>query len=274
VFLIYPSVSATVMKLFVCRKITDTSYLVVDFTIQCNAVWARYAKENALYVLLYPIGIPLALFGLLYRNRNRLLVAKTRFWLGFLYDAYELNTWWFEIVDMMYKLFMTSLLAFFPVTGQLPTAMVIAVVYLNVLLLLRPYIRKGDDRLHLLCQVELFLFVTAAYILNYERAVKFSKTTDVLLSVVLCFLTIMLLLFCLLQITGAVRKMIFARLRAQIDRDPKFALTLKTLMPTEKPQLSNGEPQDEVGDRDGGAPESAELPDLLSSLSPSLVDAS
>lgn len=98
--------------------------------------------------------------------------------LGFLYDAYTAKLWWFEIVDMANKLFLVSIVGFFPPDWQLGLAMVRPVTvtclhgvttppqawtvgYLMVLLLAKPYVRKGDDRLHLLVQLEIYLFLLA-----------------------------------------------------------------------------------------------------------------
>jgi hypothetical protein len=38
--------------------------------------------------------------------------------------AFETEQWYFELVDMMHKLLVTSVVAFFPTEAQLPMAMV------------------------------------------------------------------------------------------------------------------------------------------------------
>ena len=50
------------------------------------------------------------------------------------------------------QLFLTAILAFLPDELQLRVGITFALSFANVLLLLRPYIRKGDDRLHLFSQ--------------------------------------------------------------------------------------------------------------------------
>ena len=57
------------------------------------------------------------------------------------------------MIDMLHKLALTSLLAFVPSANQLIAGLAITVAYLCVLLVRKPYRRKGDDRLHLLVQV-------------------------------------------------------------------------------------------------------------------------
>jgi hypothetical protein len=48
---------------------------------------------------------------------------------------------------MANKLALTSLLAFFPIEWQMPLGMVVIVCYMMAVLLLQPYVRRGDDRL-------------------------------------------------------------------------------------------------------------------------------
>ncbi len=50
-------------------------------------------------------------------------MPEVRIELGFLYDAYYEHYWWFELADMMNKLFMTSIIAFFTKPGQLQIAL-------------------------------------------------------------------------------------------------------------------------------------------------------
>src|SRR5688572_6877271 len=88
-------------------------------------------------------GIPVYYWFLLHRNRNRMQQPGIRVQLGFLYEgeargllgspqevtphdhplallaaAYDRDSWWFELVDMINKLFLTSLLPFLPLTTK------------------------------------------------------------------------------------------------------------------------------------------------------------
>ena len=67
--------------------------------------------------------------------------------IAFLSVGYAKNMWWFELVDMGHKLMLTSILAFFPSAYQMPVGMMTAILYAIVILLRKPYFRKGDDRL-------------------------------------------------------------------------------------------------------------------------------
>ena len=48
-------------------------------------------------------------------------------------------------VDMAHKLTMTSLIKFMPVPMQMPSGMVVVVCYMFVILIGKPYLRKGAE---------------------------------------------------------------------------------------------------------------------------------
>lgn len=161
-FLIYPSVSSMCLRLFVCRNINGTDYLLADFTLECyDSQWRQYAYIDIFFIALYPVGIPVFFFLLLWTNRKRLTLPDIRIELGFLYEAYSADFWWFELVDMMNKLFLTSFLAFFPSESQLPVGFAWSLAYVDVLLIAKPYVRKGDDRLHLFAQTAIACILLA-----------------------------------------------------------------------------------------------------------------
>ena len=48
---------------------------------------------------MYPVGVPVTFFGFMYKHRHVLDWPTTKMQLGFLYDAYTLDAWWFEMVS-------------------------------------------------------------------------------------------------------------------------------------------------------------------------------
>jgi hypothetical protein len=84
-FLIYPSISNTMLQMLNCKTLADGhSYLVSDYSVQCDsdeiiggkmglaAPFRVFRGFAVLGVIMYPVGIP-AVFGLvLYYNRKRL----------------------------------------------------------------------------------------------------------------------------------------------------------------------------------------------------------
>eukprot|EP00232_Nephroselmis_pyriformis_P022983 CAMPEP_0182870958 /NCGR_PEP_ID=MMETSP0034_2-20130328/10835_1 /TAXON_ID=156128 /ORGANISM="Nephroselmis pyriformis, Strain CCMP717" /LENGTH=1996 /DNA_ID=CAMNT_0025003475 /DNA_START=11 /DNA_END=6001 /DNA_ORIENTATION=- len=87
--LLYPPLSATCLALFSCREVEGTSYLTADYTITCyDATHRRYMVAAGIGVLVFPIGIPAMILGVLayYRvpqiARARKRAAVQRFLLG------------------------------------------------------------------------------------------------------------------------------------------------------------------------------------------------
>ena len=162
-------VSSSVLRLYVCKRIERTHYLIADFSVECfTPKWQSYAYGTMALVLLYPIGIPLFFFMLLAVNRHRLREDRVKAQLGFLYEGYRWEVWWWEIVDCFHKLFLTSVIAFFPRESQLPVGMCAATLYLVLLLRVNPYQRHSDDRLHLLAQNEIALLLMAGNIFYFQ----------------------------------------------------------------------------------------------------------
>jgi len=146
-FLIYPSISATIFKMWICRPIQvnavvvllisilifilihkpcplflqGEAYLVADYRIVCHtSEWTLYAILAAAAFVIYPVGIPCWMFYLLYSNQETLHDeehadhAVIHGKLGFLYETYEEEYWYFELVLMLNKLLMTGLVLFIP----------------------------------------------------------------------------------------------------------------------------------------------------------------
>jgi len=211
------------LTMFVCKNVEGTRYLTADFSLLCSG--DRYETVIGWAVpaiIVYPIGIPMFIFYKLreYRyskkighikssrgsfaklkafklfppehlTRNRLGEKGIRAQLGFLYDCYNGEVWYFELVDMIHKLGATSLIAFFPWQYQLPMGMLMLMSYLAVLLCFNPYIRKGDDILHLVAQTELILILMAGNC--FENAEIVDAELDWILSLTLIG---MISLFC------------------------------------------------------------------------------
>lgn len=162
-FLSFPNVSSKVLSFYRCSSVIEGErYLSEDYHETCmNDKWMSYLVFNVFAVLLYPIGIPVCFFVLLYINRKRFGMHKVRLQMGFLYDGYSPTAWWFELADMMHKFSLTSLLFFFPESYQMPLGMIVSVSYTFVILLAQPYYRRSDDLLHLTGQTELLLLMLA-----------------------------------------------------------------------------------------------------------------
>jgi hypothetical protein len=186
-FLVYPSISSTILRTFVCDEVEGTFYLRADFSVTCfDSGWYPNAAFAACMTLLYPIGIPAFFFYLLYKYRNpvdRLEEKGIRAQLGFLYDGYERSSWYFELLDMLHKLTLTSLIAFIPWEYQMTGAMIVVCLFIGTIQIVNPYLRKADNRLHLVSLVEVLLMLFAGNVFNSQDEP--DDLMDWLLSIVL-----------------------------------------------------------------------------------------
>ena len=192
-FLVYPSVSSTVLRLYVCQEIVGTnssgSFLTTDLRVECyTSLWTSYTYASLILILLYPIGIPIFFFSILRVNQENLREPRIRAQLGFLYAGYRGECWWFEITEAIHKLTLTSVLAFLPSGAQLPTGMGVCVLYFLIILLVNPYLSSFDDMLALYSECEIFLLVTAGWI--FYNQPEGASDNDLLLSVCLIAITI------------------------------------------------------------------------------------
>jgi hypothetical protein len=203
--------------MFVCREVNGTSYLYADFNLHCyDDRWQTYLPIILVFVLLYPVGIPVVLFIMLWKHSRRInspdpvvrAEARREHSLEFLHDAYSKSMWFFELLDLMHKLFLTSLVVFFHETAQLPVAMGVCVLYTITILLTTPYIRRIDDTMHICVQVEIFLLLLAGHVVEHEGTLGVASLLDLLLSALLIALVIAVFLLFLLHVILNLRRTI------------------------------------------------------------------
>lgn len=206
-FLLYPYVSSMVLKMFICREVRGEYRLQADFSLFCfDEQWMSHLGFIIPMVLLYPIGVPVIFFACLYAHRDRLLYTSTRAKFGFLYAAYFNGSWWMEMVNVLYKLFMTSMIGFFDPSIQMPIAMVAVLVYLDTLLIVKPYLRKGEDRLHGLVCIEIFSLILCVYIVQ-STGEDWDPTMDLVISLLLITLSISTMLVAVVMSLRNLKKM-------------------------------------------------------------------
>jgi len=137
-----------------------------------------------------------------------------------LYEAYNFDVWYFEMIDMANKLILTSVLPFFPPDAQVPVGLCVVVAYIMILLLKAPYVRYLDFRLHALAQTELFLLLLVGYILQKLGAPAIGSSVDIWLSVLLIGVVICLFLLVILHALLYLRKLF--RLKQRTAQTPGF----------------------------------------------------
>jgi hypothetical protein len=112
-FIAYPSVSQKILRTFRCRLVEGRYYLAADMRLQCyTREWYGYALYAGIMGALYVVGLPLSIAIILVKRRRMLFgdgSAETRRVYGFLYEAYGPVAWWWEVEELLRKLFLTAL---------------------------------------------------------------------------------------------------------------------------------------------------------------------
>ncbi|GMI00735.1 hypothetical protein TrVE_jg11097 [Triparma verrucosa] len=198
-FILLPSVSVKIFSTFACKDFDDgKSFLKVDYSIACDEgpeYWFYWTYAMAM-IAVYPVGIPLMYFILVYRKRDLLeceqgqleesmsdnaalkealkIRAKneeeneTLKSLRFLYGAYEPKYWWFEIFETLRKLALTGFLVFLApgTAAQIAISMLMGLATLRVQSGTKPYIEAVNDKFAEVAMWQLFLTMFAALCLK------------------------------------------------------------------------------------------------------------
>ena len=99
----------------VCVPPTSASILHADYTIDCDeTATLRWTLGPAL-VLLWPIGVPAVLFGLMFRVRTDIISGDedATGMFNFLIGDFEPKYWFWEVVELFRKLFLSGILSLF-----------------------------------------------------------------------------------------------------------------------------------------------------------------
>jgi hypothetical protein len=115
-FIAYPGVSLKVLRLFRCREIEGVSWLAADMRLRCyDSRWSGYAVYCIIMVAVYVVGFPATILWILWQRRHKLFgaptdrfVASTRATYGFLYEDYGASAWWWEVEELLRKLFLSA----------------------------------------------------------------------------------------------------------------------------------------------------------------------
>jgi hypothetical protein len=160
-FLIYPSVSSTVLKVWHCREVEGTAYVSSDYRLVCwtptetNSEWQMNAIIAGIAFFVYPFGIPAFYYYELTTNKDALydedhpdhafVDAK----LSFLYRAYEHDAWYWELVMLTQKFLLTGVLIFIKpgTTSQIAFGFVISITFFVIHVRTNAYIEDTEDDL-------------------------------------------------------------------------------------------------------------------------------
>ena len=138
VLLLHPTVSGKAMEFFRCRTIDGVAYLMADYSLECyDSTWFAYLAIVLLVLMLFSLGTPCVIAYVRYARRATLYDAdgapKPQP-LDVLYAIYHPRAFYYESVQMVFKLALWSALVFFNHGSemQLAAALIVNVLQLCV----------------------------------------------------------------------------------------------------------------------------------------------
>lgn len=187
-FLVYTSTSNTILRMFDCMPLENgKSYLKADFSIECGSATVHtrafgsahsfdwYRGWAVVAAFIYPLGVPVFFFFVLWLNRKQLFVegsdeptAELEDEMGFLYGGYRKDLWWWECVELLRKLVLTGIIAIYKPGSpeQLFLAIVLAVTFIVGYARMNPYADASGSDLQLVCQLQIFFLSITAFALQ------------------------------------------------------------------------------------------------------------
>jgi len=160
-FLLYPILCTQLLGVFDCREIDGHYWLKKDLTIECYTdEWTSEAIMSAVFIVIFPLGVPAAVYFVLSRNRHRLNIdAKFKSRLGFIYSRYEEWFWFWEVTEMLRKFIICGLMIFIsPGTMlQLCFSILTGAFFLSIHFKFQPFDDDLDDNLQTAALLASFL---------------------------------------------------------------------------------------------------------------------
>ena len=208
VLLLFPGLATKIFQMFKCQEIEGIQgeLLVQDYAITCHqGEHLEYSIIAGAFLFLYIGGIPVTIFLLLFRSRKHLHdhtskrhIAKKA--LSGLYQQYEPQYWWFELMVLFNKTLMCGgLVVLAPGSPyQILAAILIMTFHLLVVLKLAPYVKDSEDWSSVISTLGLCFMSLGAYsmlIQANEDEVEFIGTVLVGISITCITSVILIMIF-------------------------------------------------------------------------------
>ncbi|GMI02681.1 hypothetical protein TrVE_jg6925 [Triparma verrucosa] len=182
-YLTLPTVTTMVFGMFSCDSFDDgTKLLRTDYSIDCNGAdrgfWLAYSY---LMVLIFPVGVTLMYFVLLFVNRKEINCGdgdvrarelnQHLMGISFLFEPYKPQFWFYEVVETARRLLMTGVLSTIqPGTmTQLSAGLIGSVAGTLCVGVMQPYLEYGDNAIAVLTGCQLIVVFMSASFLKHQR---------------------------------------------------------------------------------------------------------
>jgi hypothetical protein len=215
-FFIFSPTSITIFQCFTCEHFDDGSnMLVADYSVDCEAPEHTFFVAYAsVMVLIYPVGIPLMYFYLLFyyhdmvnpsrrlvvRDEERHLVDRRIIQaekiklretyeeiqhISFLFENYSPKRWYFEVLDCIRRLFLTAIpvLILRGTIVQLLLVLIASLIWCIIYMQLRPFQKPNDNTVAIMAQWAISFTLLGGIMLKVDTSTESAQyyVVDVLL---------------------------------------------------------------------------------------------
>mmetsp|Transcript_6815 Transcript_6815/g.12317 ORF Transcript_6815/g.12317 Transcript_6815/m.12317 type:complete len:2246 (-) Transcript_6815:168-6905(-) len=183
-FMLLPTITTSSFNLFSCRELLPDEYwLNAQLDVRCwDEKHAKYVTNLGIpCIILWVFGAPLLVFFFMTRNKKQLGFLTNLFRFGFLWKGYRPETFYWEFVIIIRKVFTTCAVVFlYNVSTLVQTAGVQLIIVLSLYLqgTVKPFRNSQHN------QLELYS-LAAAFASNFVGLLFFSQNFDTFIEMIL-----------------------------------------------------------------------------------------
>lgn len=136
-FIIHPNIVQYMFNDFNCQDVDGTPRVQVDLSIVCysrvHSFWSYSIAVPS--IIVWGLGIPFFALILMYRERHQLTAITTKEKFGFLYNGYQQEMFYWEILIMYRKIALIFISVFMQSQGVITQAMLVFLLMILFLIL-------------------------------------------------------------------------------------------------------------------------------------------
>jgi Ca2+-binding EF-hand superfamily protein len=122
--LVHTPVSRDMFQYFNCQKLDDRAYLKMDMNVRCEGQdYVAGSVYAVIYGFVFVLGFPVILSSFLFRHRNELYAVRVTDKIGFLYDRFIKGAEFWELHELMRKMFLAGFSVFLSGSPQFQVMM-------------------------------------------------------------------------------------------------------------------------------------------------------
>ena len=218
---ILPGISSIIFATFSCTDVDSDnqgqSYMTVDYSIECYTDRYYFAFSWALVMIfVYPIGILVYIFTLLFQHKTSIMERsflsskkdRSLDWFNFLYEIYRPKFWYWEVVEMFFRLSVTGLLVLAKQgsTEQIIIGIFFSLFFIKAYDVCQPYIDKEIKSVKEISLWQIFFIFCFAFGIRTNMLTSASDSTIIFLLILIVSFNLMVDLLKLSLYTYGLRR--------------------------------------------------------------------